>query len=296
MTPPVLPRRRAGQWSGYLFLLPYLTLFLVFLVLPLLYGLGLSFMQYEMVSPLPKKFIGLANYSEAFHDSRFWNSLWATLKFVIMCVPATLVIAMLLALALDAVSPKRMAVYRLAIFLPTMITISVAALVWRWFFNSEFGVFNAVLSHISPRLRFPWIVDTYWAMPSLVLMTVWWTVGAPTLILLAGLRQIPPAYHEAAALDGATGAKRFFLITLPLLRPVLLFVLVTYTIGAFQVFGQPFLITSGGPEMSTRVTVQYIYETAFNAYRMGYGAAMSWLLFLVIAAVSVLIFKTQKEE
>lgn len=287
------PPRRAGV-SGYLFLLPYLVLFVVFMVLPLLYGLGLSFMQYEMVSPLPKKFIGLANYSEAFHDSRFWDSLYATLKFVVMSVPATLVLAMLLALALDAVSPRRMALYRVAIFLPTMITISVAALVWRWFFNSEFGVFNAILSHVG--LRFPWIVDTRWAMPSLVLMTVWWTVGAPTLILLAGLRQIPPAYLEAAALDGATGPKRFFLITLPLLRPVMLFVLVTYTIGAFQVFGQPYLITSGGPEMSTRVTVQYIYETAFNSYRMGYGAAMSWLLFVVIAIVSVVLFKTQKED
>jgi multiple sugar transport system permease protein len=189
-----------------------------------------------------------------------------------------------------------------AIFLPTMITISVAALVWRWFYNSEFGVFNALLGHVSSRLHlpwrlhFPWITDTRWAMPSLVVMTVWWTVGAPALILLAGLRQIPPAYHEAAALDGATGARRFFLITLPLLRPVMLFVVVTYTIGAFQVFGQPYLITSGGPEMSTRVTVEYIYETAFNAYRMGYGAAMSWLLFLVIAGVSVVLFWTQRED
>jgi multiple sugar transport system permease protein len=287
-------RSRARTLSAYLFLLPYLLLFAAFLLLPLIYGLGLSFMQYEMVSPLPLKFIGFANYAEAFHDSRFWHALWATLRFVLMCVPATLVIAMLLALALDAVSPKRMGIYRLAIFLPTMVTISVAALVWRWFFNSEFGVFNSLLSHVG--LRFPWIIDTRWAMPSLVLMTVWWTVGAPTLILLAGLRQIPPAYHEAAALDGATGVKRFFLVTLPLLRPVLLFVLVTYTIGAFQVFGQPFLITSGGPEMSTRVLVQYIYETAFNSYRMGYGAAMSWLLFLVIAATSVLVFRTMKED
>jgi multiple sugar transport system permease protein len=288
------PRQKGGQLSGYLFLVPYLTLFIVFLILPLLYGLGLSFMRYEMISPLPKKFIGLANYLEAFGDARFWDSLRATLWFVVMCVPVTVVLAMLLALALDAVSPRRMGAYRVAIFLPTMITISVAALVWRWFFNSEFGVFNAILGHVG--LHVPWITDTRWAMPSLVLMTVWWTVGAPALILLAGLRQIPPAYHEAAALDGATGARRFFLITLPLLRPVMLFVVVTYTIGAFQVFGQPYLITSGGPEMSTRVTVEYIYETAFNAYRMGYGAAMSWLLFLVIAGVSVVLFWTQRED
>jgi multiple sugar transport system permease protein len=236
----------------------------------------------------------LNNFIEAYSDDRFWKALWATLRFVLLSVPATLVLAMLLALGLDAASPKRMGFYRLAIFLPTMVTITVASLVWRWFLNSEFGVFNAILSHVG--LHFPWITDTHWAMPSLVLMTVWWTVGAPALILLAGLRQIPPAYHEAASLDGATGIKCFFLVTLPLLRPVLLFVLVTYTIGAFQVFGQSFLITAGGPEMSTRVLVQYIYETAFNSYRMGYGAAMSWLLFLLIAATSALLFRTMKED
>lgn len=287
--------RRTGEvLSGYLFLLPYLVLFLVFLILPLLFGLGLSFMRYDMVSPLPPKFIGWANYVEAYHDDRFRQALGATMWFVILCVPATLVLAMLLALGLDASSSRRMGIYRLAIFLPTMVTITVAALVWRWFFNSEFGVFNAILAHVN--LKFPWITDTKWAMPSLVLMTVWWTVGAPTLILLAGLRQIPPAYHEAAELDGATGVKRFFLVTLPLLRPVLLFVLVTYLIGAFQVFGQSFLITAGGPEMSTRVLVQYIYETAFNSYRMGYGAAMSWLLFLLIAVISAVVFRVIKED
>lgn len=289
-------RVTARRLSGYIFILPYLVLFGTFLILPLLYGLVLSFMRYELVSPLPPKFIGVANYAEAIADERFWMALWATLKFVILAVPCTITLALLLAVALDAVSPKRMGAYRMAIFLPTMITISVAGLVWRWFYNAEFGVFNALLERIHPALKVDWITDPRWAMPSIVLMTVWWTVGAPTLILLAGLRQIPPSYHEAASIDGADGVTRFFRITLPLLRPVLLFVMVTYTIGAFQVFGQTYIITSGGPEMSTRVLVQYIYETAFNAYRLGYGAAMSWLLFLVIGAVSVVTFRVMRED
>ena len=290
-----MKRERATRHlTGYLFLLPYLVLFLTFLVLPRLVGLGVAFTQYELLSPLPVAFVGLGNYIEAFKDERFRWALGATAWFVVMCVPVTLVLAMLLALGINAISPRRSWFYRVAIFVPTMITISVAALVWRWFYNAEFGVFNEILGVFG--LKAPWITDKWWAMPSIVLMTVWWTVGTPTLILLAGLKQIPPSFYEAAAIDGATGPTRFFQITLPLLRPVLLFVFVTYTIGAFQVFGQTYMITEGGPVLSTRVLVQYIYETAFNNYRLGYGAAMSWILFVIIAAVSIVTFKVLKED
>jgi ABC-type sugar transport system permease subunit len=145
-------------------------------------------------------------------------------------------------------------------------------------------------------LHVPWISDERFAMPSIVIMTVWWTVGGPMVILLAGLKQIPIAYYEAGQIDGATGWRRFAYITLPLLRPVLLFVVILNMIGAFQVFGQTFIITKGGPERATRVLVQYIYETSFNFYRMGYGAAMSWILFGMIAVVSVLQFKFFRER
>jgi ABC-type sugar transport system permease subunit len=133
-------------------------------------------------------------------------------------------------------------------------------------------------------------------MPSIVLMTLWWTVGGPLVVLLAGLRQIPNVYYEAAAIDGAVGMRRLLHITLPLLRPVLLFVVVLNVIGAFQVFGQPFIITRGGPERSTLVLVQYVYETSFLNYHLGYGAAMSWILFLIIAVFSVLQFRVLRER
>jgi multiple sugar transport system permease protein len=289
-------RVRSGRrdWGAYVFLAPYLVLFFMFLVLPLGCGLVLSLMRYELVSPLPNKFIGLGNYAEAVGDERFWRSLWATARFVLMAVPCTVVLALVLAVLLDRISARRAWAYRLAIFLPTMITVSVVGLVWRWFYNSEFGVFNAILSHVG--IKVPWITSTRMAMPSLVLMSVWWTVGTPTLILLAGLKQISPSYHEPAAIDGATAWQRFRHITLPLLRPVMLFVVVTYTIGAFQVFGQPFIVTGGGPVMSTHVLVQYVYEMAFQAYRLGYGAAMSWMLFVLIAGISVVVFRVMKEE
>ena len=290
----VAPRRTRADFTGYLFLAPYLLLFGVFLLLPLAYGLWLSFMQYEMLSPEPPRFIGLANYREAFNDERFWRALWATIRFVGMTSPLTILLALSLALAISTIPDRRQDVYRLMVFLPTMITITVAGLVWRWLYNTEFGLLNAALDMFG--YKAPWLTNRHWAMPSIVLMTLWWTVGGPLVILLAGIRQIPDAYYEAAALDGATGWRSTRYITLPMLKPVLLLAVVLNVIGAFQVFGQQFIMTQGGPERSTLVLMMYIYETSFNNYRLGYGAAMSWLLFVLIAAFSVLQFRLMRER
>jgi multiple sugar transport system permease protein len=286
-------RRWLYRLSGYLFALPYLILFCGFLLLPLAYGLGLSFFRWELLSPAPPAFIGLGNYREAVGSDYFRRALGATFRFVLMAVPLTVGLALLLAVGIQAIPRSRQSFYRAAYFLPTILTISVAGLLWRWFFNTEFGLFNATLAPLG--LRVPWLTDATWAMRSVVLMTLWWTVGGPMVVLLAGLQQIPAHYYEAASLDGANTLHRFFHITLPLLRPALLFVLVMNLIGAFQVFGQTFIITRGGPEQSTRVLVQYIYETAFNNYRMGYAAAMSWLLFLLIAVFACVQFRLMRE-
>ncbi|GAB4454038.1 MAG: sugar ABC transporter permease [Armatimonadaceae bacterium] len=287
-------RANTHRWSGYVFAAPYLLLFTLFLVLPLLYGLGLSFFRWDMLSTRPAQFVGGENFNEAFADAYFWKALVATLRFVALSVPPIVAVALLIAVAIHSVPHKRQAFYRASYFLPTILTISVVGILWRWFFNSEFGLFNALLAPLS--IKVPWITDADWAMPSLAFMTLWWTAGGPMIILLAGLQGIPVAYHEAAALDGATAGQRFWRITLPLLRPVLLFVVVLNIIGAFQVFGQVYMITRGGPELSTRTLVQYIYETAFQNYRMGYAATLSWLLFLIIAVFSVIQFRMMKER
>lgn len=289
------PRRGGVSWrsgaDGYLFLVPYLVIFCVFMLLPLGYGLWLSFMRYEMLSPEAPSFVGLSNYSEALSDRWFWTAAGATGLFVILATPLTLVLALFLAVGIDAVKGRRAEAYKVAVFLPTMLTVSVAGLVWRWFYSRESGLFNAVLG-----TETPFIDSTLLAMPSIVLMTLWWTVGGPMIILLAGLKQIPRETYEAAAMDGAVRWRRLVDVTLPQLRPVLLFVLVINLIGAFQVFGQTYIITEGGPERSTRVLMQYIYETAFGFYRLGYAAAMSWLLFLVIAVFSVIQFRVMRER
>lgn len=286
-----MSRRTSRALTGYLFLSPYLILFLVFLIFPLVFGLWLSFMKYEMISPQPPRFVGLGNYAEAFHDPYFWKALGVTTIFVVISVPITIVLALAFAAGLERIPDRRQNLYRLAIFLPTMLTITVVGILWRWFYEADFGLFNSIL-----HFRLPWLEKPSWAMASIILMTLWWTIGAPVIILQAGLRQIPDAFYEAASLDGAVGLRRFLSITLPLLRPVLLFVSVTSVIGAFQIFGQTFLVTGGGPELSTRVMMQYIYEKGFNDYRLGYGAAMSWLLFIVIVGVSLLQFRIFKEE
>lgn len=286
---------KRSHLSGYLFLVPYLLLFSGFLILPLGYGLGLSVFRWELLSPVPAKFIGWNNYAEALRSDYFWKAFGATFRFVVMAVPATVGSALLIACGLNRVGgAKRQSFYRAAYFLPTLISISVAGILWRWFYNSEFGLFNAFLARWG--LKVPWLTDVAVAMKSVVLMTLWWTVGGPVVIFLAGLKQIPNQYYEAAAIDGAGTLQRFFHITLPLLRPVLLFVVVMSIIGSFQVFGQTFMMTRGGPELSTRVLVQYIYETAFTNYRMGYAAAMSWLLFVAIAAFSILQFRLMRER
>lgn len=294
-SPPISPWahyfRRVG---GYLFLVPYLILFFSFLILPLVYGFWLSLVDYEMLSPEEPGFVGLANYREAFTDDYFWRAMKATGLYVVMAVPATIGLALLMAVLIDSLPAKRQGFYRLMIFMPTMITITVAGLVWRWFYHSEFGLFNALLDNFG--IWVPWITDTGWAMRSIVIMSIWWTIGVPLVILMAGLKQIPTSYYEAAAIDGATGWRRFLYITLPLLRPILLFVVVLSIIGSFQVFGQTFIITEGGPELATRVIMHYIYDTAFNFYRMGYGSAMSWLLFIVIITFSLLQFRVFRER
>lgn len=287
-------RSSLRRWSGYLFLLPYLVLFVTFLLGPLLYGLSLSFYRWELLSQVPPRFAAAGNYREALGDQYFWKALWATIRFVVMAVPVIVSLALLIAVGLNSVTSRRQAFYRAAYFLPTVLTISVVGILWRWFYSNEFGLFNEWLRPFG--IQVPWISDPRYAMPSIALMTLWWTAGGPMVILLAGLQNIPAQLHEASALDGATGWKTFVHVTLPLLRPVLLFVIVMNIIGSFQVFGQTFMITRGGPEFSTRTLVQYIYETAFNNYRMGYAAALSWLLFVVIAFFSFIQFRLMKEH
>lgn len=282
-----MSRRGGTSWLDYLFLAPYATSFSVFVILPFLVAMCLAFVDLDLTSQRPPEFVGFGNFIEAYQDTYFWMALWVTAQFVVMAVPGTVVLATALAVGMHSMSTKfgRNTV-RMLLFLPGMLNVAVAAILWQWFFNSEFGLFNYYIESwgFDP---VGWISSRTLAMPSVVVMTLWWTVGGSAILLLASLQQIPEELWEAASLDGAGPWQRFRLISLPLIRPVLLFVTIMCTIGSFQVFGQTYLMTRGGPELATRSVVQYIYETAFNNYRLGYGAALSWILFVIIAMFSI---------
>lgn len=262
---------------GYLFLVPFGLVFLFFLVLPVLVAGGLSVMQFDLTSKETTHYVGAQNFTEVFHDTYFWQALLATSRYVIWMVPCVLFTSLGIALGLNAMSRGRNMV-RALIFLPGMFTIAVTAIIWRWFYDLQFGFFNYMLKQWFHQDPVPWLSDKAIAMPSIVLMALWWSAGGTSIILLTSLQQIPKSYFEAAALDGANVWQLFRKITLPLLKPVLLFVVLMSTIGAFQMFPQASLLTNGGPELSTRGVVQYIYETAFQNYRLGYAASISWVL------------------
>jgi len=278
--------RQAGfSWAAVLFLLPFATAFLVFFVGPTFFGLGMSFFDWEMLSGLPPRWVGGGNYLEALQDARFHRSLLVTGLFVFITVPLNLFASLGLAAGVSAL-PKRQGVYRSLIYLPVLLNITVASLLWRWFFNTKFGLFNKLLQPWGVEL--PWLTDPVLALPSISLMTVWWTSGVSFLILLTAFQQVSPSLYEAAEIDGATAWQKFRFVSLPQIMPVVGFCLLLEVLASFKVFGQPFLMTGGGPEGATRVAMQYIYETGFSFFRMGYASALSWIAFLLIFSITLL--------
>lgn len=271
---------------GYLFLIPYALLFASFVVLPFIVSAVLAFGQYDLTAQSGYHFVGLKNFSEALReDPAFPRAVYVTCKYVLFMIPLQLILSVLLALGLHALTAGQHTV-RMLLFLPGMFGIAVTGVLWQWFYNSEFGLFNHLLGSVGlPRVR--WLADGNLAMLSIVVMTLWSTLGGSAVIILTGLQQIPTAIFEAARIDGASAWREFWSITLPMLKPVLIFMVIMNTIAAFQMFGQAVLLTGGGPEMQTRGVVQLIYDTAFGTYRLGYAAAISWLLFLLIGGFSL---------
>jgi ABC-type sugar transport system permease subunit len=245
----------------------------------------MSFFDWEMLSGLPPRWVGGGNYLEALQDARFHRSLLVTGLFVFITVPLNLFASLGLAAGVSAL-PKRQGVYRSLIYLPVLLNITVASLLWRWFFNTKFGLFNKLLQPWGVEL--PWLTDPALALPSISLMTVWWTSGVSFLILLTAFQQVSPSLYEAAEIDGATAWQKFRFVSLPQIMPVVGFCLLLEVLASFKVFGQPFLMTGGGPEGATRVAMQYIYETGFSFFRMGYASALSWIAFFLIFVVMLL--------
>lgn len=277
---------------AFLFLLPWLVGLIVFSIGPIVASLYLSFTSYNLLkSPLkyPPKFTGFENYARMFADPSFWNSFRVTVTFVVVSVPIQLALALVLAILLDR-GMRAMAFYRSIFYLPSLLGGSVAiAILWRQVFGKE-GIVNGFLGLFG--INAPgWIGDPNYALGTIMILHIW-TFGSPMIIFLAGLRQIPKMYYEAASIDGAGRVRRLVSVTLPLLTPIIFFNVVLQVIFAFQTFTQAYVISggTGGPANSTMFYTLFLYRIGFLQYDMGYASAMAWFLLIVIAAFTAVNF------
>lgn len=284
-------RRKKEERAGYAFLSPWLVGLIVITIGPMAASLYLSFTDYNFLNS--PEWIGAANYKELLSDTRFHKALAVTFQYVIVSVPLQLIVALFVAIVLDR-GIRGLALYRSAFYLPSLIGGSVAiALLWRQIFGST-GLVNAVLAIAGIEGR-SWIANPDTALGTLIVLNVW-TFGAPMIIFLAGLRQIPTMYYEAAAVDGAGILRRFWNVTVPILTPIIFFNLILQLIGAFQAFTQAFIISggSGAPSDSTLFYTLYLYMEGFGNFNMGYASAMAWVLVLIIGAFTLVNFIASK--
>lgn len=264
---------------------PFLVLYAAFLVGPAIYGFVLSFFDTSIVRTGLGQFVGLSNYAEAFATPGFWWSLWHTLLFTIMTTVPLVVLALALAILADRVRRGRW-FYRLVFFAPYVLPSSVLALIWVWLYQPTFGLFSSWLSFIG--ISAPaWLAEPQWAMASVAIATIWWTLGFNFVLYLAGLQEISPDLYDAAAMDGAGPWKQIWRITVPMLGRTTTLVAVLQVIASLKIFDQIYLMTMGGPGNATRPAIQYIYDMGFVNFRVGYASAVSVLLFLVILVVSL---------
>jgi multiple sugar transport system permease protein len=287
-----MPVERRSR-TTFLFLLPWIFTFLVFDLLPLVFSFAVSFTDYNPLRAGLPALVGLDNYAGLFRDPLFWKSLRNTVFFVVWTIPFTTAIAFLLALALDRKFPLR-DLFRAGFFTPSVLSLAVIALVFQQLY-SPFGALNAFLHAIGMEGT-AWLRNPATALPAIMAMDVWASVGYYMVIYLAGLQSIPRELHEAAALEGTGYWTRQFRITIPLLAPVTLFVLVINTIRSFQVFVEVFVMTQGGPLHSTLTSVYYLYDLAFYRFRMGYANALAYLLFSLMIVLSLLEAKALRRR
>jgi multiple sugar transport system permease protein len=279
-----------GRWSLF-FLGPWYIGLILITAGPLLASLYLSFTDYDLLTD--PKFIGIENYTQMFSDPRLLKSLQVTGTYVFVSVPLQLGAALGLAMLLDR-GMRGLAVYRSAFYLPSLLGGSVAiAILWRQIFGTT-GLINQVLGYFGIQGQ-GWVSHPDYALGTLIILNVW-TFGAPMIIFLAGLRQIPEMYYEAASIDGATRMRQFFSITIPMLTPIIFFNLVLQVIHAFQSFTQAFVVSggTGGPADSTLFYTLYLYQQGFASLNMGYASAMAWLLLVIIAVLTAVNFFLSK--
>ena len=289
--------------SGYGFLLPYIIIFSLFFIFPFIYGLIISFFDWNFFNPDKTRFVGFDNYykilfakGELYH-MYFWTGLGRTVLFVVISVPVLVIIPLLFSIAIDA-QPKLYKLFRTILFMPTVFSISAVILIWKWQLNTNGGFINSLLVKIGLK-EIPFLLSQPWAWISILMVTVWWTMGTNMVILGAGLKNIDKQLYEAATIDGANRAQIFRHITIPSLAPQMLIVMITTVLASFGLYGQPHLLTQGGPDFSTTVLMMRIIPLAYgpNA-NPGVATSMAVMMgsLMIIVSITQAVIINRREK
>jgi multiple sugar transport system permease protein len=276
--------------APYWFLAPAMLLIAIFFVIPIIAALGLSatdFDIYALASPANARFVGFRNYIDLVQNPLFWTAIGNTLYFVVAGGPLSVAVSLGAALLVNAKLARAKPVFRAIYFVPVVTTLVAVAVIWRYLYDPRFGLLNYVL-HFAGIPPIDWLGNPHWAMPSIILMTVWKNFGYNMLIFVAGLQAIPQELYDAALVDGATAIQRFRHVTLPLLGPTFVFVSVTTMIGYTQLFSEPYVMTQGGPLHATYSIVLYMYEEGFRWWHLGFAASIAFVLFALVLAGTLL--------
>ncbi|HXU84510.1 MAG TPA: sugar ABC transporter permease [Verrucomicrobiae bacterium] len=313
MTAPALSRRSVAQrgaspvaarrgWrrdlTGWAFAAPFVVLFGVFMALPIIASFVLSFTSFglrDLQNPIGASFVGVDNYARLLSDAKFWKALGNTFYFVGVGVPLTLGIGLLIASALSRGITRFRTAYRVGFYLPVITSIVAIAVVWRFLLNPDIGLINVLLRNVG--IDGPnWLADKTLAMPAIIAMAVWRNLGFAMVVFIAGLQAIPAVLYEASSIDGAGRWASFRYVTLPMLRPTILFMLVITTIGYLQLFEEPFVMTGGGPLDATLSVTMYMFQQGFAFFKQGYASAIAYVLFVIVAVIAFLQFRFLRED
>ncbi len=286
------------QRVAWMFLTPALIVLGVFFLLPVIGALALSFTDYDLYAladPHNVRFVGLHNYWALLHRPVFWAALAHTAYFVAVGVPLSMAVSLGAALLLNSPLARARAFFRTALFAPVVTTVVAVAIVWRYLFNTKYGVVNALLEWLGLH-PVDWLGDPHWAMPTIILFAVWKNFGYNMIIFMAGLQAIPGELYEAARMDGASPWRQLRHITLPLLQPTLLMVAILTVSGYFQLFAEPYVITEGGPLQSTVSVLYLMYDEGFTWWNLGSASAVAFALFVVMFAVTALMLRLSRRS
>lgn len=288
-----LSRSQRETMAAVLFLAPDFVGLAVFVLLPIAFAIFISFFDWNLISPM--KFVGLANYQRLLGDTDWWLSMFRTLQFALIYVPVLFALSLGLAVALTKLTGKASSLLRSAYLLPFAVTSVIASTLWLFLYNEKRGYLNAFLNLLGlPNQQY--IGTPGQAMISVAVVVIWINLGYTSLLFFSAIKEIPASINEAARLDGAGGWHTFWRITLPLIRPTAIFVIVTSTIAAFQILDIILVMTRGGPADATRVGVLYIYQRSFDRLEMGYGSALSVVMFLILVVISLVQLRISRRS